>query len=265
MENINNEGRSTKDIIKELKLKAELEYKLNANNQQQNSKIDYNLMFDVIIEFIKQNVEKQGIRKYYMDHNLRQYYRLLCQYFTANPKFEQNFITVLKDGREYKIFYKLKKGLLVIGKPGISKSFSFEKVIHNFNHKYFNFFKNAYKIERSTTIKNNFENMGGEALDFYQKQKCNLYIDDLCKEGSTVKKYANEYKPLRDVLNIRHQMFVDFGYKTYATSNFMFKEIVHYYSDNNGIDIERMSSRFYEMFNIIVLDNDINLREDYVL
>jgi len=74
-----------------------------------------------------------------------------------------------------------------------------------------------------------------------------LYLDDIGAEDTTTKHYGQTTDPIESLLEIRYNHREQV--KTYATSNLSLKRLEERYG-------ERIKSRLFEMFNVIVLKGE---------
>lgn len=185
-----------------------------------------------------------------LDDDIKRLYRLLTLYFTNNPDFELYSLNVSQG----KIMYSLKKGILLIGPTGRSKSFCFEKVFRTFTNKHMP--DKSFRCVNSQAIQMAFETEGVKALNSFRRSKAevndNVYIDEIGMEELSVQHYGNKQSPLQTFLYERHRLFTstDGKYITHASSNLKLM-------DNEQIDFkkaygDRIYSRLFEMFNIII-------------
>lgn len=208
-------------------------------------KLKYKEMSNLIFQTAKKRLEKQG-RDIVLDEDVKRFYRLLTLYFTEDKEFEKEALKT----KEGKINYNLKKGLLVLGTPGRSKSFLFEDILPEIFYKYQR--ESIYKKTTTDIIVSQYKEHQEKAVNLYQKNYTqselyfDVYIDELGAEAAKINIYGNEINPLIHFLNFRYRVFKDYGKKTYATSNLKLTELCNFYS-------ERIYSRFFEMFNIVVL------------
>ena len=78
-----------------------------------------NNKLQIIVNEVKKELQKQNV-EYIEDKYLIEIYNLLILYFSGSKEFE-NYSFITNTGKN--IPYSLKKGLLLIGKTGRSKSF----------------------------------------------------------------------------------------------------------------------------------------------
>jgi hypothetical protein len=194
-----------------------------------------------------------------MDPEILRLYRLLTLYFTNNPEFETYSLKVA-DG---KIPYSLRKGILLIGSTGRSKTFCFEKVFKTFTNKYIP--SKKYRVVNAHAIQMAFEKKGLDALNTFRKDNKNdldnIYIDEIGIEEFTVQHFGNKQSPVSTFLHERHRLFTtsNGSFITHGSSNLKLN------SDKDEINFkkaygERNYSRLFEMFNIIFVGGDNDLR-----
>lgn len=187
-----------------------------------------------------------------LDDELKRLYRLMTLYFTDNPDFE----TYSLDSENGSIPYSLKKGILLIGPPGRSKTFCFESVFRTFTTHYNH--EARYRIVSSYTIQQAFEQDGIRAINSFrtgsrESSPENLYIDEIGAELLSVNHFGNKQNPVQSFLHERHRLFVSSQcrIKTHASSNLVLNSngkttnLKTFYGD-------RIYSRLFEMFNIII-------------
>jgi len=213
--------------------------------------LNYNNLYDLICKTAKYFVEKQG-NKFILDDEINNLYKLISLYFSNNQDFETNFIETNKG----KIKYNLNKGLLISGTPGRSKSLIFEKVLPALfeNNKDLRFSRTTSEVivqkykEKQELAVNDFISVKTQGLQY-----STIYIDDIGNENAKVNIYGNTINPILHFMNWRYRVFTDFNKKTYATTNLNLNDIATIYD-------ERLKSRFFEMFNIIIIKgNDLRI------
>lgn len=190
-----------------------------------------------------------------IDPEISKLYRLLTLYFTENPEFETYFLKV--DGG--KIPYSLRKGNLLIGPTGRSKTFCYEKVFKTFTNKYAS--SKKYRVVNAHAIQMAFEKNGLAALNSFRKDNKNdidnIYLDEIGIEAFTVQHYGNKQSPVSTFLHERHRLFTtsNGGFKTHGSSNLVLN------SNDDELNFkkaygDRNYSRLFEMFNIIMIKGD---------
>ncbi len=228
----------------------------NKTIQKNTATLSYNKASNIIIQNINTELQKQG-RKLFLDDDIKKMYRLFTMYFTNNREFEKfNF-----EAKNKTIPFDLRKGLLILGNTGRSKTFLF-KIFSEFTKEYSP--GKQFRTINSIEIQSVFSAVGLEALKKYMYYRYdnyseelrrihtkdeiqNLYIDELGFEEPNIKHYGTNIRPLENVLFDRHKIFVKYGIKTHASSNLQVHEFKQHYS-------QRIYSRIFEMFNIITTE-----------
>jgi hypothetical protein len=238
---------------------------LEVRNCQQPTipKLPYDTASRTVAEIAKDFLRKQDPNIVFrLDPETSRLYRLLTLYFTSNPEFESHFLQV--EGG--KIPYSLRKGNLLIGPTGRSKTFCYEKVFRLFTNRFAP--KLKYRVISSHAIQTAFESEGMKALSMFRKNANsdtdNIYIDEIGIEELNVQHFGNKQSPVNTFLHERHRLFTSGGFLTHASSNLKLA------SNDKELNFkaaygERTYSRLFEMFNIITIagpDLRINIIPD---
>lgn len=132
--------------------------------------------------------------------------------------------------------YSLKKGLLLkggygVGKTSIFKAFRELKPVVNFG------------IKSTIEIVKMFDEGGVSVIETYSKigEMC---FDDLGTEKDG-KHYGNTQNTFKDIMELRYNRFKQLGTRTHVSTNLDANQFKERYG-------ERMESRLYEMFNILI-------------
>lgn len=152
------------------------------------------------------------------------------------------------------------KGILLMGPVGVGKTHTLREIAlrsrigwghPNMPTMYF------YQLENSTPIY--ASDIKADALARLIAKKDGilrlfkdhtLYLDDLGAEEPQANHYGSKSQPIKDLLDIRYE--VRNQYKTFATTN----KHLDYFEKVYG---DRTVSRFYEMFNLIIVEG-VDLR-----
>lgn len=153
-------------------------------------------------------------------------YRDLIYYFTNHGNSE----------------YNISKGLFIHGKTGTGKTV-LANVFNIFNGVY-NPPKN-FRIMDASEIPIAFE-IGG-MLEVNRLLKGNCLLDDFGSERIEAVYYGTRAEPMKEFLIQRYKMFIQEGKLTHIITNFTMEYIKEMYGS-------RIESRFFEMFNDVVLD-----------
>ena len=181
------------------------------------------------------------------EHNMA-IIKLLLLYFWQRPEFEDN------------IGYDLNKGILLRGNFGTGKTFIFDVLLH-FVRKtpkiyHMRFQKiNAYRIESDFNINGymSLEKIKSQFIqDYYghtsdRHQLNHLLFDDIGSEEGLVSHFGTQTDIVQNALLHRYDLFRNHNIITHITTNLTPSEIRERYG-------ERVYSRFFEMFNDIVLE-----------
>ncbi len=175
-------------------------------------------------------------------------YRKLTMYFSNNPDFEKFYV---KNSNGDKIYYSLRKGILLAGDKGRSKSYIMERVMKEFTNKFYP--ENSYKCNNSNDIAKDFEEHGMKALNNYRKLRTsdqlhhNMYIDEVGAEPLIINHYGTIIHPMKLVLSERNRIFTGSRSKckTHISTNWDIPDFIKYDSEGRVLD------RLYEMYNFI--------------
>jgi DNA replication protein DnaC len=154
-------------------------------------------------------------------------YTLLAEYFTNDPKFEQ-------EGK-----FSLRKGLLIYGNIGCGKTSAlnlFRTIVNP-----------SFPIIACREVSNQLKTEGFQIIDKYSNYPC-VCFDDLGTE-SISKNFGNESNVMSELILARYDKFIQYQFKTHMTTN-MSAEMI---KANYG---EREASRMREMFNLIKFPSD---------
>lgn len=140
----------------------------------------------------------------------------------------------------------LRKGLMLSGPVGCGKTSML--VIWNM------LLSNAsnYVIRSANQLALEFAKDGYGVILHYGNLKSNLLIDDLGTEQNILH-YGNKSNVLMEILTLRHDTYINFGFKTHLTTNLLSKQIQNEY----GI---RIRSRLKTMLIKISFDSGCDKR-----
>lgn len=191
------------------------------------------------------------------DNDNREIVKLLCEYFSNDPAFEQS-----KDinGNSY----SLKKGLAMMGNVGVGKTFLMGFFFQNQNQSYV--MANCRKIEglwidqmssKDKPLKNVIDYYAAPIVasvntNPFGHTALGTCFDDLGTETSPSKSYGEEKNVLGEILMNRYESGLPFNY-THITTNLSAHDIGIKYGT-------RVRDRFREMFNLIQFDNTAKSR-----
>ncbi len=169
-------------------------------------------------------------REYIIDQNNKKLIEFLILYFAEDQSFNKVFEK-----------YSLNKGILLIGKCGTGKTATFRifKEIVKYSTKH------AFTMISSNQVVKEYE-LNPSIFDRYASRK--FCFDDFGTE-SISKYYGKTEELLKTILEERYINFIEKDLKTYLTTNLSIEQIKQRYG-------ERLHSRIYEMFNIILLDGN---------
>ena len=168
---------------------------------------------------------------------------LLSQYFSQSPEFEQ-------DGRSFK------KGLLLAGSVGVGKTTLMQLFGRNP--------VSSFIIVPCRRVANEYAEQGGDVIGGYcmesypssdnpfRHETFGLCFDDLGTE-TRKKNYGNELNVMEEILLNRYDRRAVLQNKTHITTNLTADMIKEMYG-------ERVASRMREMFNIIIFEGDLDMR-----
>lgn len=157
-----------------------------------------------------------------------------------NTQIHQNDISQINDyGNWPKLGLDTKRGLLLIGAPGVGKTVAMTNFVKaQSTHMYV---VTAYDIELG------YKNKG---LDFKNTHvHGSVYVDDIGIESSQVTDFGSKYFPMQTYIFERHRQFIENGYMFYGTTNLNFADMREKYG-------ERVLDRLFEMVNFITVTGD---------
>ena len=134
-----------------------------------------------------------------------------------------------------------KKGILLTGPVGCGKT-SLMVLMRYFS-------PHQLIVKPSREIAFEFIKEGYGTINKYGKKPTQYCFDDLGVEQS-IKYFGNECNVQAEILLSRHELFINQGIKTHATTNLNAKELEKLYGN-------RVRSRLREMFNLIAFDKDV--------
>jgi DNA replication protein DnaC len=144
----------------------------------------------------------------------------------------------------------LTKGLILMGSTGVGKTVYLNAL--SLMMGYSNQFRfktyTGFEMERVYQLDSNH----GDVFKLEQAMKGKMFgMDDIGEEHASIKVYGTEINVGIDTLTQRHQLYVNKGFLTFATTNLNADMIAKKYG-------ARIESRLYEMFNLIgVKGNDL--------
>lgn len=120
--------------------------------------------------------------------------------------------------------YNLNKSLFFIGSYGVGKSVILKVMQRLFPNSF-------YRIEARKFKRLTIENGANQTIiDFGYGFKKDLLIDDLGTEDPQLKLWGDQPNILLDLLNERHDLYVEHGYKTHLITNLNAKQLIDNYS-----------------------------------
>lgn len=189
--------------------------------------------------YVEWRAKRKGL-KFDLDEHNEEVFKQLCQYFTDNPAFE-------KDG------LSLKKGIMLCGPVGTGKTTMMSLFTGNQ--------KQSFTVISCRKMADQFKTGGEELLhiwsrplstpssadNFYQKQLGTCF-DDLGTEGIK-KNFGDTVNVMQDLILNRYDNSSTPHYFTHLTTNLTAEEIGEFYG-------KRARSRMREMFNLITLSGE---------
>jgi DNA replication protein DnaC len=191
------------------------------------------------IELNKDQIEKRF--KTLCNSNLMNREYIIDQH---NKKLIEFFILYFAEDQSFnKVFEKhsLNKGILLIGKCGTGKTATFRIFKEIVKHSR----KNAFSIISSNKVVKEYE-LNTSSFDKYASRK--FCFDDFGTENIS-KYYGKTEEIFKTLLEERYINFIEKDLKPYLTTNLSIEQIKQRYG-------ERLHSRIFEMFNIILLDGN---------
>lgn len=169
-------------------------------------------------------------KKYIIDDDNRKLIRFLTLYFSESELFNKEFNK-----------HSLNKGILIIGKCGTGKTATYrifkEIVKHSRKH--------AFSMISTNQVVKEYEADTRSYDKFVKRKYC---FDDFGSEA--VSKYYGKTEDIfKTILEERYINFIEKNLKTYISTNLSIDQIKQRYG-------ERLYSRIFEMFNIILLDGN---------
>jgi DNA replication protein DnaC len=186
-----------------------------------------------LIKLANYKLESRG-SKFVMDATNEGFIKLICLYL-ADDKRVINFLS----GSNHKVInqFSFSKGLLLAGSYGVGKSMILQLVSQmsipdkSFGFKTTNTTVQQYEAEGPKFIK-----------QFFTGNRC---FDDFGTENKAWH-YGKQVDIFKTILEERYNTFIDKGLTTHLSTNLTLDEIAKRYG-------ERVESRLYEMFNIVVI------------
>lgn len=166
-----------------------------------------------------------------IDKNNKSLIEFLCLYFSKDKLMSERFPK-----------YSIHKGLFIVGNCGTGKTQMmkiFKEVV-----KYLP--TQAFFMTSTNQVVRDFDSSGSDSLTPYIDRK--YCFDDFGSENQA-KHYGKSEEVFKTILEDRYNKFIDNGLKTYITSNLNLLQVKQRYGD-------RVNSRLFEMFNIIVLEGN---------
>ena len=167
-----------------------------------------------------------------IDEHNKNVIKLMAIYFSQNSQeLKTNFPK-----------YSINKGLLLTGNCGTGKTLLFNifKKVVQYSPEM------AFSTTSSKRVVSDYDTKGSESLNQYTTRK--YLFDDFGSENKG-KHYGKDEEVFSTILEERYINFQENGLKTHLTSNLTIKQIKDRYGD-------RVYSRLFEMFNIIVLEGN---------
>lgn len=163
-----------------------------------------------------------------------------------------------------------KKGILVIGKPSVGKTYSMKKFIKEFNQNLINETESMYgsikevdlyEMNRLTRLNIDIFKSHRDYLEnelpscitdqFNQRYNFSMYLDDIGNESHQINNFGNKTSVFADIITKFYKTKLP-TQNLFATTNFSIKDLKEIYG-------ERITERLLEMCEVIILD-DINRR-----
>lgn len=198
------------------------------------------------------------IPNFHLTDSVKSVLKLLCLYFTCDPRFE------VKGQHELGIPYSLNKGLLLFGPIGCGKT-SLMRLFQNNP-------RQPYWVQTANQMSKRFSEQGYEGITLYMTDnisnrhrdgKVGVCFDDLGTEPTVVKYFGNEANVMVDILLARYDKFQRGmlpGAMTHLTTNLPTTSTLQ--SDGTvPLSLEqcygnRVRSRMRELFNPIYFSSD---------
>jgi len=203
----------------------EREYWKKVNEDSPKQKV---MSLDQVIKSF--NYYTKRIDNFVIDESNKNVIRLMQIYFSQDSKTMQNKFPQ----------YSTNKGLLITGKCGTGKTLLFNIFKKIIQHSPLM----AFSMTSSNRVVGEYDTKGSQSLKPYMTRK--YLFDDFGSENKG-KHYGKDEEVFTTLLEERYINFQDNGLKTHLTSNLTINQIRQRYGD-------RVHSRLFEMFNIIVLD-----------
>jgi len=165
-----------------------------------------------------------------------------------------------KDGsdylRDYLAYYKAglaKRGLLILGDVGRGKTYALQMVSKHFG---IPFFSASQVVIEAANDKKVIENVAKHTVEDWRdglislnprtgrvsRRYCDIILDDIGKETAIVNNYGTKFDPIRIILEIRGDIFEEFGYRTFFSSNLLMEDILSRYGKRVDSRISGMSN-----------------------
>jgi DNA replication protein DnaC len=158
-----------------------------------------------------------------------------------HPDVTDNLVRYIVQSKKFE--GDLTKGLILVGSTGVGKTVYLKalSLIMGYSHQFRFKIYTGFEMERIYQL----DQSHSDAYPLESAMSSKMFgIDDLGEEHTSIKRYGTEINVGIDTLTRRHQLYVNKGYLTFATSNLNIDMICKKYG-------QRIESRVYEMFNVI--------------
>lgn len=157
-----------------------------------------------------------------------------------NISIHQDNISQINDYNLWpKLGLDIKRGLLLIGAPGVGKTCAMKDFIKQQDRQMYEI--TAYDVESG------YKNKG---LDYkFVHGHGAIYVDDIGIESSCITDFGSKYYPMQTFIFERHRRFITDGDKFHGTTNLNFADLREKYG-------ERVLDRLFEMVNFITVNGD---------
>jgi DNA replication protein DnaC len=190
-------------------------------------------VFNTMVYFAEQKLKTQG-KSFAFDNQNEPFIKFMALYFANDER-----VNKWSKSENHKLInsFSFQKGLLLAGSYGLGKSLMFSAASQA------QIPENRFGITTTNSAVQQYEADGPKYLNqFFTGNRC---FDDFGTE-SKAWHYGKQVDIFKTILEERYNTFINKGIKTHISTNLTIDEISKRYG-------ERVESRLYEMFNIVIL------------
>jgi DNA replication protein DnaC len=198
------------------------------------------------IPYVANHILKNTDKTFVIDEKSKELLRFICLYFAADKMFLEETVLDSNLLKSVNNAASIKKGIILAGNCGTGKTLIMKSAQKIYNYFPDNSFKFATTSQVVTDYNKPNDKGGDEAITRYKNG--DWCFDDFGSEemGS----HFGKIEVMKEIILRRYEMFINYGNKTYLTTNLSPQMIEERYG-------ERVMSRLKEMCNIkIITGND---------